>query len=75
MAYTYGMADTATDWIAPGAPVVIYWDTRDDKHPTFHVTTIKRIAGQSFTVEQVDERFKLDTLATKRVTHGWSSAC
>lgn len=68
------MNASATDWIKPGADIVVYRDDdgRRDS-PTYHVTKVKRVAGQSFTVEAIDERFKLVDLATRRGGATWQS--
>lgn len=64
------MNTTDTDWITPGAEIVVYSRRSDgSSHP--RKTTVKTRAKQSFTVEGIGDRFKLDTLETKP-TDGWT---
>jgi hypothetical protein len=62
---------TDTDWIKPGADIVVYSrGYSGDRVP--RTMTVKTRAAQSFTVEGIPSRFKLDTLKTKQ-TSSWSS--
>lgn len=62
------MPDTTTDWIKPGAAVVLY-DTaaRRDSRDVVQ-TTIKRVAGKSFTVDdrRGEIRFPIDRLRVRQ---------
>ena len=62
---------TAPEWIYPGAEIVIYVHKYGNDAPNFHVTKVKTVAKQSFTVEQIDDRFKLDTLSTRDFGDSW----
>ena len=58
------MATTDTDWIQPGAEIVVYSrELGRDSAP--RKTTVKTRAKQSFTVEGIDKRFSLDKMETK----------
>lgn len=61
-----------TDWIKPGAEIVVYSrGYSGDSHP--RRTTVKTRATRSFTVEGIPDRFRLDTMETK-TTGTWTSA-
>jgi hypothetical protein len=57
---------TDTDWIKPGAEVVVYQST-DGPHGSRYLrkSTVARVAKTSFSVDGIDGRFRLDTLSTK----------
>lgn len=60
-----------TDWIKPGAAVVVYQTTNRNPARTAKKTTIDRVAKLSFTVAD-GERFKIDTLESKAYGDTWS---
>lgn len=65
-----------SDWIKPGAQVVI-WRDRHGGRAILGATTVKRVATRSFTVDDfnnhnTDEwRFSLDTWSTKDFGSTW----
>lgn len=65
----------APEWIKPGAEIVIYVNRHGDVAPDFCVTKVRTVAKQSFTVQQVDDRFRLSTLSTKDFGSSWNSWC
>lgn len=52
-----------TEWIKPGAEVVASYHYAGNP-PTVKVSTIRSVAQHSFTVDGVDQRFKMDRLRT-----------
>ena len=66
--------DFDTSWIKPGTPVVIYRKNRRPSEAVLHKTSIKRVAGKSFTVEWQDIRFNTERLESPRFggSFGWS---
>lgn len=64
---------TAPDWIYPGAEVIAYRDMPGKTDTSYKRTTVARMAGQSFTLADVDERIKLDGLVSKRLGGSWNS--
>lgn len=56
----------STEWIQPGAPIAVYIDGRDGDR-RLRMSKVKRVASKSFTVEDIKERFRLDTLNTKTI--------
>ncbi len=59
-----------SDWIKPGAAIAVYQCGRDGSHG-LKLTTVDRVAGQSFTTVSPAERFKLSTFETKRFGSTW----
>lgn len=53
----------STEWIQPGAPIAVYIKDWQGARQLFY-TTVARVAKRSFRVDQLDERFSLDTLQT-----------
>lgn len=64
---------SAPGWIYPGADIVIWRDDHNHANPTFYETKVATVAKQSFKVENVDDRFRLDTLATSDRGGSWNS--
>lgn len=60
---------TNTDWIKPGAEVVI--QVRGRRPPRAIRTTVARVAAKSFTVVGETLRFKLETLSTATQGSNW----
>lgn len=58
---------TAPDWIRPGAPVVLYTSGSRSGHPHAVRTTVKRVAAQSFVVDDGDheQRFRFDRMSVR----------
>lgn len=67
-----------TDWIKAGADVVIYRTGRLNPASSAKLTTIKRVAKQSFTVEDEDARFRISDQQSKGyggTWNGWTYVC
>ena len=67
------MGEEDTSWIKPGVEVVAYRHdgTRSDS-PTVMKTTVRTVAAKSFTLTDLDERIKLETLRTKTLGGTWN---
>jgi hypothetical protein len=63
-----------TSWIRTGVPVIVYTKNRQLSEARPRKTTIKRVAGKSFTVEWQNLRFNTERLDTPRSggSFGWS---
>jgi hypothetical protein len=55
---------TSTNWIKPGAKVLVVYQT-NIRVEGVKVRTVNKVAGKSFTVEGMPERFQLSTCKTK----------
>lgn len=61
------------DWISPGTPVVLYNTGGASRNRNVVETTIKKVAGKSFTVDAEDTRFPIDRLhVSQGGTWGWT---
>lgn len=72
------MPEESTDWIVPGAKVVLYYDTYGDKPRHVKATTIAKVAKKSFTVEEPNEpRFSIETQKAHGggTWHSWTRCC
>jgi hypothetical protein len=66
--------DEDRSWVKEGASVVVYSKGSIGTPPRVILTSVKKVATQSFTVASPNEpRFKLDTLSARRETSSWSS--
>lgn len=60
-------------WIKPGVEVVAYrHDGGRSDNPTVMKTTVRTVAAKSFTLVDLDERIKLDSLRTKTLGGTWN---
>lgn len=64
------MSEKSTDWIKPGAKVVVFTAySRGDENP--RVTTIAKVAKKSFTVETDGLRYSIDQQLTAIQGGSW----
>ncbi|MFI6302138.1 hypothetical protein ACIBCH_09720 [Amycolatopsis thailandensis] len=61
----------STEWIKPGADIAVYVRGNDGDRRLRRLK-VARVATKSFTVTGVDERFNLETMATKTIGGSWS---
>jgi hypothetical protein len=62
---------TDTSWVVPGAAIAVYIDGREGCRRLRHAT-VKSVAGKSFLVDGISQRFKFDTMETKEIGDTWS---
>lgn len=62
-----------TDWIKPGAEVIVYTEGARDGRAHPQRTTVTRVAGKSFTLNGITERISLDTLRSRDIGGTWDS--
>jgi hypothetical protein len=71
--------ESPPDWITPGQQVLIYEDSfRRYNNPHAKLTRIVKVAKQSFTVEDCNERFRIADQRTKQLGSlggGWAYQC
>lgn len=67
------MSEKSTDWIVPGAKVLVFSDTPPGYSRGIRTATIEKVAKKSFTVEGEHVRFSIDR-QEYRPTNSWTAS-